>query len=160
MKEDLIMDKQVQDTFWKAFADSPVIMMRLEGAGSHAEPMTAQLDPEAQHEFWFFTTRDNRIGKGGRAMGQIMTRGHDVFACLSGTLVEETDRARWDKHWDRYANAWFPGGRNDPNVIMLRFEIDDAEVWTADPSIKGRLKLLAGKAMEPRDAGKHSVGAV
>lgn len=154
------MNHELRIEFWEAFKDSPFIMMRLEGPGGHAEPMTAQLDKDARHTVWFFTNRDNRIGRGGRAMGQVATKGHDVFARISGTLVEETDPARWDKHWDNAAKAWFPGGRDDPNVMMLRFEIDDAEVWTADPSIVGRFKLLAGMPIQPEQAGKHAVGAV
>ena len=154
------MDKDIQHEFWEAFEDSPIIMMRLEGSSGHAEPMTAQLDEDAHHTIWFFTRRDNRIGMGGKAMGQVSTKGHDVFACISGTLVPETDRARRDKHWDKVAEAWFPDGRDDPNVIMLRFEIDDAEVWTADPSFKGKFKLLTGRPIDPAEAGEHAVGAV
>ena len=154
------MDKDVQHEFWEAFEDSPYIMMRLEGASGHAEPMTAQLDKNAHHAIWFFTTRDNRIGTGGRAMGQVMTKGHDVFACISGTLVEERDRAVWDKHWSNVTEAWFPDGRNNPNVVMLRFDIADAEVWVADMSIKGKLKMFAGRPIQPDEAGEHAVGAV
>ncbi|MCB2047389.1 MAG: pyridoxamine 5'-phosphate oxidase family protein [Novosphingobium sp.] len=154
------MNHEVQIEFWESFNKSPFIMVRLEGSTDHAEPMTAQLDKDAHHTVWFFTTRDNRIGKGGRAMGQVSTKGHDVFACISGNLVEETDKARWDKHWDNAAEAWFPNGREDPNVIMLRFEISDSEVWTADTSIVGKLKLLTGKPISPEEAGEHAVGAV
>lgn len=154
------MNHELQIEFWEAFQESPVIMMKLDGANGHAAPMTAQLDKDAHHTVWFYTTRDNRIGCGGRAMGQVASKSHDVFACISGTLVEETDRARWDKHWDNAAQAWFPDGREDPNVVMLRFEIDDAEVWTADPSIVGKFKLLTGMPINPEQAGKHAVGAV
>ena len=154
------MNHELQIEFWEAFEDSPFIMMRLEGSQDHAEPMTAQLDKDARHTVWFFTTRDNRIGRGGRAMGQVATKGHDLFACISGTLVEETDKARWDKHWSNTVESWFPKGRDNPNVTMLRFEIRDSEVWKADTSIAGKLKRLAGRPIKPEEAGEHSVGAV
>mgnify|MGYP003388727406 CR=1 FL=1 len=154
------MNKIVQEEFWEEFAHSPFIMMRLEGSGKHAEPMTAHLDRDAHHAVWFFTTRDNRIGAGGKAMGQVSTKGHEVFACISGTLVEETDPAIQDKHWSKVVEAWFPNGRKDPNVVMLRFEIADSEIWVSDMSIKGKLKLLTGRPITPGEAGEHSVGAV
>ena len=91
------MDKDIREHFWKAFQTSPFIMMSLQGGHAHAEPMTAQLDKDAHHAIWFFTKRDNRIGGGGKAMGQVMTRGHEVFACIDGTLVEETDTAVRDR---------------------------------------------------------------
>ncbi|PEQ13881.1 general stress protein [Novosphingobium sp. PC22D] len=154
------MDKETRETFWKAFADSPFVMMRLEGSVEHAEPMTALLDKDAHHEIWFFCKRDNRIANGGKAMGQIAAKGHDVFACLSGTLIEETDSAIRDKHWSNVVESWFPDGKNDPSVMMLRFEIADSEVWVSDMSVKGKVKLLAGKPIENEEAGEHAVGAV
>jgi len=154
------MNHELQIDFWESFQDSPFIMMRLQGSAEHAEPMTAQLDKEARHTVWFFTTRDNRIAAGGKAMGQVATKGHHIFACISGTLIEETDKARWDKQWNNAVEAWLPNGREDPNVVMLRFEIDDSEIWKADTSIAGKLKRLTGRPINPEDAGEHAVGAV
>lgn len=154
------MDKDIRETFWKAFQTSPFIMMKLENASGHAEPMTAQLDKDAHHAIWFFAKRDNRIAPGGAAMGQVMTKGHDVFACLSGTLVEETDAAIRDKQWNNAVEAWFPGGKQDPSVVMLRFDIEDGEVWTSDMGLTGAFKLLTGKPISSDEVGDHAVGAV
>ena len=154
------MDADVRETFWKAFHSSPLIMMKLNGGGQHAEPMTAQLDKDARHAVWFFCRRDNRIAPGGRAEGHVMTRGHEVFACIDGTLVEETDPAVREKHWNNAVEAWLPEGKNDPAVMMLRFDIADGEVWTADLGLKGVWKLLTGEPIRPQDAGAHAVGAV
>lgn len=154
------MDKHVQQEFWNAFAKSPFIMMNLEGSREHSEPMTAQLDRDAHHAIWFYTSKDNRIGSGGKAMGQVATKDHHVFACLKGQLTEETDRAVKEKHWDSRAKAWFPNGLDDPNVVMLRFDIEDAEVWTVDISGSGRIKLRTGEPITPEEAGEHAVGAV
>ncbi|AOR76941.1 pyridoxamine 5'-phosphate oxidase family protein [Novosphingobium resinovorum] len=154
------MDKDIREHFWKAFQTSPFIMMSLQAGHAHAEPMTAQLDKDAHHAIWFFTKRDNRIGGGGKAMGQVMTRGHEVFACIDGTLVEETDPAVRDKHWNNAVEAWFPGGKADASVVMLRFEIEDAEVWTSEMGLKGAFKLLTGKPIKQGEAGEHALGAV
>lgn len=154
------MDKDTREAFWKAFADSPFIMMRLEGSNEHAEPMTAQLDRDAHHAIWFFLKRDNRIAAGGAAMGQVQTKGHDVFACISGTLVEETDTTIREKQWDNHVEAWFPNGKTDPSVLMLRFDIQDSEVWVSDISIKGKLKMLTGTSIKPQESGEHALGPV
>jgi len=154
------MDKDTREAFWKAFADSPFIMMRLESSKEHAEPMTAQLDRDAHHAIWFFLARDNRIAAGGAAMGQVATKGHDAFACISGNLVEETNAAIREKQWDKSVEAWFPNGKNDPSILMLRFDITDSEVWIADMSIKGKLKMITGSPIKPSDAGEHATGPV
>jgi general stress protein 26 len=154
------MDKDTRETFWKAFADSPYIMMRLENSPEHAEPMTAQLDRDAHHAIWFFLASDNRIAAGGKAMGQVATKGHDAFACISGNLVEETDQSIREKQWSNVVEAWFPNGKNDPSVLMLRFDITDSEVWISDTSIKGKLKMLSGTEIKSDEAGEHATGPV
>lgn len=154
------MQNDIQDTFWRAFSASPFLMIKLDSADGHSEPMTAMLDREAHHAVWFFLASDNRIAAGGKAMAQIMTKDHDVFACLAGTLVQETDPTIRDKHWSNAVEAWFPDGKADPDVLMLRFDIADAEVWTADMGLKGAFKLLTGKPISPNEAGEHATGAV
>jgi len=154
------MKKELREEFWHAFEKSPFIMLRLESASGHAEPMTAQLDKEAIHTIWFFTSRDNRIAAGGPAMAQFSAKGHDVFACLDGNLVEETDQARIDKHWSKEVEAWFPEGRNDPNLKMLRFEIEDAEVWTVELGLFGTFKMLTGQEVKSSEMGQHAKGLV
>jgi general stress protein 26 len=154
------MDKDTQDKFWKEFASSPYIMMRLNGSNEHAEPMTAQLDKDAHHAVWFYLARDNRIAAGGTAIGQVATRRHDVFASITGTLTEETDPSVREKHWDNVVEAWFPNGKNDPNVLMHRFDIDDSEVWISDTSLQGGLKRLVGVGVNAHEAGEHGSGPV
>ena len=154
------MKKELVQDFWHAFEKSPFIMIRCEDAGGHAEPMTAQLDADARHTIWFFAARGNRIAAGGKAMGQFAAKGHDLFACLAGTLVEETDPARFDKRWSKQVEAWFPGGRNDPNLMMLRFDIEDAEVWTVEPGLLGTFKMLTGDAIRTSEMGQHEAGLV
>lgn len=154
------MDPHVRNEFWEAFAESPFCMVKLDNASGHAEPMTAQLDKDASHAFWLYTTRTNRIAPGGKAMIQFQSKGHDVFACLAGTLVEEMDRERFEQHWSNVTEAWFPEGKRDPGVVMMRFDIADAEVWTADMTIKGKFKLLTGMEIRPEEAGEYAEGMV
>ncbi len=154
------MNREIREEFWQAFASSPYVMIRLDGSGEHAEPMTAQLDRDAHHTIWFFTGRDNRIAAGGPAMAQFMGKDHEVFACMAGTLVEETDPETFDRHWSNVAEAWFPGGRDDPNVLMLRYEIASAEVWLQDVTLKGKFKMLTGARVAPSETGAHAKGNV
>lgn len=154
------IDSDIRDTFWKAFAASPCIMMKIAGSAGRAEPMTAHLDKDAHHAIWFFCKRSNRIGGGGQATGEVMTLEHSVFASIDGTLVEEADPALRDKHWSNTVEAWFPKGRSDPSVVMLRFDITDGEVWTAEMGLKGAFKLFTGKPLDAEDVGVHAFGAV
>ena len=150
------MSDDIKQQFWKALADSPYVMLGATGEREHHIPMNAQLDKDANSAFWFFTATDNRLAAGGPAMAQFAAKGHELFACISGTLVRENNRAVLDKLWNNGIAAWYPGGKDDPKLVLLRFDLDDAEIWTADPGVKGMFKLATGMTMKDGDLGKHT----
>ena len=61
-----------------------------------------------------------------------------------------------DKLWNKQVEAWFPGGKEDPNLALLRFDIDDAEFWESDMSLSGRVKMLFGGKIDPSEEGSHA----
>lgn len=149
------MPDDIKTKMWKAMSQSPKVMVSLVNKDMHAEPMYAQLDSDAHGRFWFYTTKDNRIAQGGKAMIHFASKGHDVFACIRGTLVTESRSEIIDKYWSNPVEAWYEEGKDDPSLLMLRFELDDAEIWDADPSIKGVFKMLTGKNVQPEEMGDH-----
>ena len=146
---------EVRARMWKKLAASPFVMVERVGVGEHAQPMTAQLDEDANHAIWFYTQRDNRLAQGGPAMVQFVSKDHKIFACIRGTLVAETDTATIERHWSNIVESWFPGGPRDPALLMLRFELDDAEIWEGDESYAGFFKMLLGWKIDPQDTGRH-----
>ena len=150
------MSADIKQQFWKALAHSPFVMIGLTAAGEHSAPMTAQLDKDADGSIWFFTTRDNRLAAGGPAMMQFASKGHELFACVSGTVTEESSRAQLDKLWSNQAAAWFDGGKDDPRLVMLRFDLDDGELWASELGVVGMFKMMAGLKIAPEEAGKHA----
>lgn len=146
---------EVRERMWEKMAKSPFLMVGLIDGGQHSLPMTAQLDPDVEGKFWFYTSKDNRLAPGGPAMAQYASKDRKIFACIKGTLVEETDQAVIDKYWSNQTEAWFKGGRGDPNLLMLRFELDDAEIWEGDESALGFFKMLVGAKIEGGEAGRH-----
>jgi general stress protein 26 len=89
-------------------------------------------------------------------MIQFVSKGQDYFACLAGTAQVDNDRAMIDKLWSKPVEAWFPGGKDDPNLALLRFDIDDVELWEADMSLAGKVKLLFGAEIDPGEASQHA----
>lgn len=149
------MSDNVKNAMWEAMSSSPNVMVSLIGKNAHSEPMRAQLDKHASSEFWFYTTKTNRIAEGGDAMVQFSSKGHDVFACIRGTLVEETRQNIIEKYWSNGVEAWYENGKADPNLLMLRFNLIDAEIWQANPSLKGMYKLMTGKTISSDEMGEH-----
>ena len=148
---------QIADDFLARLKTSPFVMIGLENDGQHSEPLTAQLDDDQPNVLYFFTARDNRIASGGKAMAQFQSKGHDFFACLAGTVTVDNDRAQIDKLWSKQVEAWFPGGKEDPNLTLLRFDIESAELWESDISLSGQVKMLFGGTIKPRESSSHAV---
>lgn len=147
---------KLKQDLWKRMASSPFLMVGLTQAGQHSEPLTAQLDPDQVDTLFFFVGKDNRLASGGPAMAQFASKGHDYFACLSGTAQIDGNPALIDKLWSKQVESWFPGGKADPNLALLRFDIDDAELWEADMSLSGKLKMIFGGEIKPGEEGSHA----
>ena len=149
--------EEIKRNLWKKMADSPYLMVGLTETHQHSEPLTAQLDPDQVDTLYFFTGKSNRVAQGGAAMAQFVSKGHDYFACLSGTIHQDNNPAMIEKLWNNQVDAWFEGGKHDPDLALIRFDIDSAELWETDISATGRLKMLFGGTIKASESGSHAV---
>ncbi|MCG6120824.1 MAG: pyridoxamine 5'-phosphate oxidase family protein, partial [Blastomonas sp.] len=82
--------------------------------------------------------------------------GHKLFACIAGTLTIDNNPEVIDKFWSNSVEAWYEQGKSDPDLVMLRFDPSDIEIWEADMSLVGKLKMMFGGTMKAKDLeGKH-----
>ena len=44
-----------------------------------------------------------------------------------GELVH--DKAKAEEMWNTFAEAWFPGGADDPNLVLVRVDVEQAQYW-------------------------------
>lgn len=70
---------------------------------------------------------------------------------LAATATVDRDRARIDEFWNPWVEAWFPAGKDDPSVALLKVEATSAEYWHIDkPGVVRAIeivKALATKTM-------------
>jgi len=147
----------LKEHLWEKFENGPFAMVGLSEGMSHFEPLTAQLDKDQVNTIWFFIGKNNRLAKGGRAAVNFVSKGQDFFASLSGHATLDNNPAMIDKLWSKQVEAWFPEGKADPNLALLRFDIAEAELWEADVSLVGQLKMLFGGTIAPDETGSHTV---
>ena len=129
-------DAEIEDKFWKALKDSPFMMLGVEGSRDGAtQPMTAHFD-EGRGPIWFFTAKDHDIVRAlpesNRAIAAYASKGHDLYASVRGTLTAEEDRTVVDRFWNPIAAQWYEGGKDDPKLVMLRLDPEDAKIWISD----------------------------
>ena len=126
--------QELQRKLWDAIDDSPFMMLGLKGSG-YRRPMTAQVDVDKR--IFFFASRTEELvknlGKSDEANAAFVSKGHDFFASIAGRLVMHTDRAKVDELWNPMVATWYgDGGKDDPDLVLLRFDATKADVWKAD----------------------------
>ena len=144
---------KLKEKFWKALADSPFLFLQIDGDSSSAVPMSPQLDKEANSSIWFFTHKQSDFCRLGSATATFESKGHDIFARFNGTLAKETNRERFDQFWSNFVEAWYEGGKDDPNIVFLRMDLGDAEIWSGDLGMLNTAKMALG--MSVRDEGEE-----
>jgi general stress protein 26 len=154
--------QEIEAKFWKALKSDMTMMLGLDGVeDGHARPMTALLDGE-RSPMWFFTSTDNaivrKLGEGNRAIATFASKGHDIFATVHGTLGLDNNPATVDRLWNRHVAAWFPGGKDDPKLALLRLDAERAEIWLDASSLLAGIKLLLGA--DPKEEYRDKVAEV
>ena len=156
MKYDQGNPEELKEKFWKTLSASPFVMLQLDADHDSAAPMTAQLDKDANHAIWFFTSPDNRFAAKGPATATYSGKGHELHARFAGNLVEETDQARKDAMWNNFVEAWFPEGQT--SALMLRMDLADASIWSGEMGVFNTAKMMLG--MNVRDDMKGGFAEV
>jgi len=154
---------ELKQKFWKSLRHDMTMMIGLDGTRyAHARPMTAQFDGDRNGPIYFFTSTESElvkdIGRGKAATGSFSSKGHDLFATLHGKLSRDRDQATIDRLWNRFVAAWFEGGRDDPKLVLLRFDVDNAEIWLDGSSMVAGIKMLLG--IDPKQDYKDHVATV
>jgi general stress protein 26 len=67
-----------------------------------------------------------------------------LFATIHGSVRLDNDRAVIDRLWNRYIAAWYQGGKDDPQLALLRLDPERAEIWLDASSLVAGIKMLFG----------------
>ena len=154
--------EELKARFWKSLRSDMTMMLGLDGVeDGHARPMTAQVEGD-YGPIWFFTTKDNaivqRLNSGNRAIATFVSKGHELFATVHGTVALDNDHAAIDRLWNRFAAAWYEKGKDDPNLALLRLDPERAEIWLDGSSLVAGIKMLLGS--DPKKDYKDNVAKV
>ncbi len=121
-----------------------------------SRPMVTQRT-EFDGDLWFFTSSEthkvDEIMKDNRVNVSYASPDDNTYVSVSGRAEFSTDQNKIAELWDPIQTAWFPEGQNDPNLILLKINVEQAEYWDTISNtfveIAGFLKALAtGKAAD------------
>ncbi len=140
------------------------------GDGSmHARPMTTQNKAMPDDKLWFF------MSVKGDAVQEFVQRpqvnvsyadtGQDIFVSVSGLAQVVDDKAQRQELWTKFAQAWFPGGVDDPDLALVRVTVSHAHYWNVSENKLTQLFVMAKAVFsgeKPRlgESGEASLGGV
>ncbi len=143
--------RELEEKLWKALKSDMTVMLGLSGVDEgHSRPMTAQFDEDVPRSpIWFFTGKDTALvqamGQRHPAIVHFASKGHDLFASVHGALVLDNDRATIDRLWNKFIAAWFEGGKDDPNLQLIRLDAEHAQIWLNENNLVAGIKMLLGR---------------
>jgi general stress protein 26 len=161
--KDAEKDAELEARFWAALRKDMTVMLGL-GTEIEYRPMTAQFATKEDHgPAWFFTSTDTDLGRhvqGGarEASFHFVSKGHDVWATVSGMLQVDMNRAMIDQLWNPYVSAWYEDGKDDPKLLLLRMDLSHAKIWKDGSSLVAYALTLLGR--DPQKDYQDNVASV
>lgn len=150
--------EELKTRFWRALADSPFLFLQITGQSDTAVPMSPQLDKHANSAIWFFTHTTSKFAALGPVTATFQGKGHDIFARFEGTLVKETSQERFDQFWNNFVEAWYDEGRTDPDLLFVRMDLGDAEIWNGDIGLLNTARMALGMTVHGEAEERHVKG--
>jgi general stress protein 26 len=134
----------------------------IDGLGSlTSRPLTQQqLDDEGN--LWFFTSDQSPFVRDLLSNSAVNVSFADVddslYVSITGRAELLRDRVKARELWDPMAKAWFPGGLDDPHLVLIKVKIQQAEYWDVHSSKMVQFLKMAAAAITgepPRNMAEH-----
>ena len=127
-----------------------------------SRPMATQ-NEKFDGTVWFFTRSDSgkvhEIQDEQHVNISYSDAGSQVYVSVSGTARLNHDRAKIDELWSPVAKAWFPDGKDDPQLALIEITVDSAEYWDSPAAAVVKLvgfakAIVTGKTYNPGENEK------
>ena len=134
----MISDQKTVHRIWSIIEKAGICMMttRFEG-GLRARPLEARPEQE-ENAIYFLTDRrglkDDEVQLHPDVCLTFIYPKWKVYLSLTGRAFISEDISRARKLWNDEQQAWWPGGPEDPNLLVMRVELDRAEMWDGPAS--------------------------
>lgn len=110
---------------------------------------------------WFFTGyesgKSHELKNDSHVNLSYAKPGDNLYVSVSGRASLSRDRAKIDELWNPALKAWFPEGKDDPNIGLIKVTIDKAEYWDSPNSAVVHLYGVVKAAItgQPADPGDN-----
>ena len=110
------------------------VLTTIDSSGQLVSRPLAMQDTEFTGELWFFTQDPSPKVDDITAHDSVNVsfESGNGWVSIAGTASISHDQAKIDELWNKYAEAWFEKGREDPTIALIRVDATTAEFWSAD----------------------------
>lgn len=102
-----------------------------------SRPMTKQ-DLDGEGNLWFFTSSTTDLSENIAVRPQVNVAFSEpddhLYVSVSGRAERVLDPAKIKELWNAGAQAWFPNGPDDPQVLLIKVVPHAAEYWNSNGS--------------------------
>ena len=128
-----------REKIWSLIKDARVAMLTSEDQQRlRSRPMVASQENFDDGCLWFFTRADSpkvdQVQQAHQVNAAYASTSDNSFVSLSGQAELVRDRAVCEAHWNEKVKAWFPKGKDDPQLAMLKVTVEQVEYWDATAS--------------------------
>jgi general stress protein 26 len=106
---------------------------------------------------WFITDTRSRkvqaINAGAITSLLFQNDKEGAYLHLTGRASVVDDRARLEQLYTTLQRTWFPLGLDDPNITLLRFDVEQGDYWDSHDSLV-RLAFAFAKSIVTKTPGK------
>ena len=102
-----------------------------------SRPMATQ-DLDFNGELWFFTKASapkvDEVDSEHHVNVSYADPSGQTYISISGMATLVRDKAKNNELWTTPMKAWFPNGPDDPDVALLKVDVDKAQYWDTPSS--------------------------
>ena len=139
------------------------MLTTVEADGSlHSRPMATQ-QVEFDGDLWFFTGASahkvHDIEQNPQVNVAFANPDDQSYVSMSGRAHLVLNRQKAEELWNPFYRTWFPDGLDDPDLALLKINVESAEYWDSPSSAVVHLfgvakAMVTGERPEPGDNEK------
>ncbi len=130
----------------------------------HSRPM-ATIRPEADGSLLFLTDANSakvyELNKDSKVNLSYADPSANVYVSVSGTANAYRDAAKAAELYTEPMRAWFPKGKEDPNIMILKVTVERGEYWDSPSSVLSQAygyarAVVTGERSKDDDVNQHA----
>jgi general stress protein 26 len=107
----------------------------------HSRPMSVNGEIDPNGDLWFFTGvsshKVSEIAKLPKVNVSFADPDNQRYVSITGRAQLVRNRNKIEELWKPEFKMWFPEGKEDPDIALLRISLEKAEYWDSPSSTIG-----------------------